>query len=67
MLLINITRNISYISHNGAMLHMLLFNINTKAYVGSLFVQLPFILVTLIGQSQGHSDFEALYRVKERS
>ncbi len=43
---------------------MLLFNINRKAYLGSPFVHLHFTLVTLMGQSEGHSDFEALYLVK---
>ncbi len=43
---------------------MLLFDINRTAYVGSLFVQLHLTSVTLIGQSQGHLDFEALFIVK---
>ncbi len=46
---------------------MLLFNMIRKAYGGSPFVQLYLTLVTLIGLSQGHSDFEALYLVKEQS
>ena len=49
------------------LVHMLLFNINSKAYVGSPFVQLYWSLVTLIGQNKGHCDFEALYLVKEQS
>ncbi len=35
--------------------------------MGSPFVQLHLTLVTLIGRGQGHSDFEALYLVKEQS
>ncbi len=46
---------------------MLLFNMNRKAYGGSPFVQLHLTLVTLIGRSQVHSDFEALYLVKKQS
>ncbi len=46
------------------LVHMLLFNTNGKAYVGSLFVQLHLTLVTVIGWSQ---DFEALYLVKQQS
>ena len=37
---------------------MLLLDINRKAYMGSLMVCLHFTLVTLKGQSQGHSGFE---------
>ena len=49
------------------LVHMLLFNISQKEYVGSPFVQSHLTLVTSIGRSQGHSDFEALYVVKEQS
>ena len=45
---------------------MLLLNINREVYVGSPMVRLHITLVTLKGQSQGHSDFEALYPVKNR-
>ncbi len=43
------------------LVHMLLLNINRKAYVGSAFMQLHLNLVTLIDRSQGHSDFEELH------
>ena len=47
------------LSYNGAELgHMLLLNINRKAYMGSPETLLH---LTLKDQSQGHSDFEALY------
>ena len=47
------------ISHKGEELgHMLLLNINRKSYMGSPSVWLNFILGTLKGQCQGHSDCE---------
>ena len=49
-------RFLSLISGKGAMLlHMLLFNINRKAYLGSPFVQLHLTLVAFLGRSRGHS------------
>ncbi len=36
------------------LVHMLLFSINRKAYVGRPFVQLHLTLVTFVGRSQGH-------------
>ncbi len=51
--------------HKGVALgHMLLFNINRKPYMGSPMTPSHF---TMKGQSQGHSNFEALYLVKEQS
>ncbi len=49
------------------LVHMSLFNINRKAYVGVHSVQLHLTLVALIGWSQGHSDFESLYLIKDLS
>ncbi len=49
------------------LVHMLLFNINRKAYVGSPFVQLHLTFVNLKGHCQGHSDSKGLYLVKELS
>ncbi len=56
-----------YLVKAQLLVHMLLFNINKKAYVGSPSVQLHLTLVALIGQNQGPSDFEELYLVKEHS
>ncbi len=53
----------SFISCEGAELgHKLLLNINRKAYMASPMTSSH---MTLKGQIQGHSDFEALYLVKE--
>ncbi len=47
--------------------HMLLLNIDMKSYAGSPLMRLHLTLVTLKDQSQGHSDFEGLYLIKELS
>ncbi len=39
---------------------MLLLNVNRKAYMGSLLMQLHLTSVTLKGQCQGHSVFELI-------
>ncbi len=49
----------SIISRKGAELgHMLLLNINRKAYMGSPLVRLHLTLLTLKGQCQCYSDYE---------
>ncbi len=54
------------ISHKGAELgHMLLLNINKRPYMGTT-KTLAFGLSDIEMSSQGHSDFEALYLVKEQ-
>ncbi len=47
--------------------HMLLLNINRKVCIESPLVQLNLTFANLKGHCQGHSDFEGLYLVKERS
>ncbi len=44
---------------------MLVFNINMEVYMGIPLVQLRLTLAALIGQSQGHLDFD--YFMKELS
>ncbi len=44
---------------------MLLLNINRKAYMWSPMALSHLTLSDIEGQSQGHSDFETLYLVKE--
>ncbi len=56
----------SLISCKGAELgHMLLLNTNRKAYMGSQMTLSHLTMSDLKGQIQSHSDFEALYLVKE--
>ncbi len=58
----------SILTHKGAELgHILLLNINRKAYMGSALAQLHLTLVTLKGQCKFHSDFKSLYLVQEPS
>ena len=58
----------SLIPCKGAELgHMLLLNINRKAYMGSPLKQLHVILVTFKCLCQGHSGVESLYLIKELS
>ncbi len=56
-------------SYKGAELgHLLLLNTNMKSHMGCPTAPSDLTLsdtVTLKGQSQGHTDFEALYLVKE--
>ena len=47
--------------------HMLVLNINSKVCMESPLVQLHLTFMNLKGHCQGHSDFEGLYLVKERS
>ena len=59
------SRSLSFVSCKGAELgHMLLLNINSKAYKGES-TGMHLTSVTLKGQCQGHSNFETLYLVKE--
>ncbi len=59
-------RNI--ISPKGAELsHILLLNINRKVCMESPLVQLHLTFLNLKGHCQGHSNFEGLYLMKERS
>ncbi len=54
-------------SYKGAELgHMLPININRNPYMGSQKTLSDLTLSDLEFQSQGHSDFEALYLVKEQ-
>ncbi len=46
---------------------MLLLNITRKPYVGSRMTPMHLALSDIERKSQGHSYFEALYRVKEES
>ncbi len=46
---------------------MLLLTINMKVYIGSPMTSSRLSLSDLEGQSQGHSDFKALYLAKEPS
>ncbi len=46
---------------------MLLLNINRKVCMESPLVQLPLTFVNFKGHCEGHSDFEGLYPIKERS
>ncbi len=46
---------------------MLLLNINRKAYKGSPMTSSHMTLSDLESHNQGHSDFEALYLVKDQS
>ncbi len=56
------------ISRKGAELgHMLLLNINRKPYMASPMTLSHLTLNDLESQSQGHSDFEVLYLVKDQS
>ncbi len=58
----------SLISRKGADYgRMLLLPINRTPYMASLMTQSLLTLSDLKGQSQGHSDFKALYLVKELS
>ena len=58
----------SLISYKEAELgHMLLLNINRKECMESPLVQLHLTFLDLKHRSQGYSDFEGLYLVKERS
>ncbi len=61
-------KNQSLIFCKGAELsHMLLLNMNRKAYMGCPLMQLHVTLVTFKGLCQGHSGFKSLYLIKELS